>query len=219
MSAFQSSVDERRTLSFLISDAIRPSFSDEVNAALGSVSAQQSVWDEGEDPDDWIEITQRDLEQSLNVYVNTRSHNRDPETQDTSMEIDKEVAEEDKTANEQAARLKRLAERVDAFVEGEGDISGAMFEEYVHSLVPSTLLILLIANFPTALMSRRATGTVRVGVKRRPRRDRLQWMHWSHHWSLENTARCLQSITTTTHNELLRQLWNRTYAFQPVRHP
>ena len=158
--------------------------------------------DEGEDPDDWLEITQRDLEQSLNAYVNTQPHNPTYVTQDTSMEADKEVEEQDKTANEQAARLKRLAEKVDAFVEGKGDLSGAMFEEYVHSLVPSAFLILLIASFPMALMSRRATRKVK--VKTRLRRDKLRWMRWSHHWSRENMARCLQITGTITHKELLR---------------
>jgi len=140
MSACQSSIDGPWILSFLISDAIRPSFSDEVNAALGSASAQQNTQDDGEDPDGWLEVTQRDLEQSLNAYVNTQSHNRTYATQDISMEVDKDVAEEDKTANEQAARLKRLAEKVDEFVEGKGGLSGAMFEEYVHSSVTPRLL-------------------------------------------------------------------------------
>ena len=44
------------------------------------------------------------------------------------MEADEE-AEEHNAANEQAARLKKLAEKVDAFVEGKGDLSGAMFDE------------------------------------------------------------------------------------------
>jgi len=115
-------LDRSWILSFLISDAIRPSFSDEVNAALGSASAQQMTLDEGEDPDDWLEITQRDLEKSLNAYMGFDSDNRAYITQDTSMEVDEEETE-------QAARLKRFAEKVDGFVEGKGDLSGAMFEE------------------------------------------------------------------------------------------
>jgi len=124
----ESSVDEPWILSFLISDAIRPSFADEVNGALASASAQLHTVDEGEDPDDWLEITQRDLERSLNTYTNTEVHNPAYANQDTSMEVDEE-AEEEKAASGQAARLKRLAEKVDAFVEGKGDLSGAMFEE------------------------------------------------------------------------------------------
>ena len=125
MSAYWSPFDETLVLIFLISDAIRSSFADEVNAALSSAPSQQSTWDEGEDPDDWLEITQRDLEKSLNAYMSTEPHNSAYATQDTSMG----EAEEDGAATEQAARLKRLAEKVDAFVEGKGDLSGAMFEE------------------------------------------------------------------------------------------
>ena len=125
MSAYRSPFDETLVLSLLISDAIRPSFSDEVNAALSSAPAQQITWDEGEDPEDWLEITQRDLEKSLNAYMSTEPHNRAYATQDISMG----EAEEDGAATEQAARLKKLAEKVDAFVEGKGDLSGAMFDE------------------------------------------------------------------------------------------
>ena len=117
-----------RILNFLISDATRPPFADEVNAALGSALAQQITWDGGEDPEDWLEITQRDLEQSLNSYMNTSSDNRTYATQDSNMDVDGEEVE-DSAANEQAVRLKKLAEKVDAFVEGNGDLSGAMFEE------------------------------------------------------------------------------------------
>lgn len=60
--------------------------------------------------------------------MNTESYNHSYLTQDTSMEADEE-AEEHNAANEQAARLKKLAEKVDAFVEGKGDLSGAMFDE------------------------------------------------------------------------------------------
>lgn len=60
--------------------------------------------------------------------MSTGTQNRTYATQDTSMEVEEE-AEEDEAVTEQAARLKRLAEKVDAFVEGKGDLSGAMFEE------------------------------------------------------------------------------------------
>lgn len=129
MSTCWFSLDDPWVLSFLTSDAIRPSFADEVNAALGSASAQQVTWDEGEDPDDWLEITQRDLDQSLSAYMSTGTHNRAHISQDTNMDVQEEEGEEDEAATEQVAQLKRLAEKVDAFVEGKGDLSGAMFEE------------------------------------------------------------------------------------------
>jgi hypothetical protein len=61
--------------------------------------------------------------------MNTDSRNRHYAAQDTNIEVDGEEAEADTAANEQATGLKKLAERVDAFVEGEGDLVGAMFEE------------------------------------------------------------------------------------------
>ncbi len=50
--------------------------------------------------------------------------------QANDMDVDTpEVPEEDRIASEQAARLKDLANKVEQFVEGEGDIEGARFEE------------------------------------------------------------------------------------------
>lgn len=45
-----------------------------------------------------------------------------------AMEIDSQTAE-DRTTLEQADRLKELATKVEDFVEGEGDLDGARFEE------------------------------------------------------------------------------------------
>jgi hypothetical protein len=41
---------------------------------------------------------------------------------------------EDRLASEQASKLKELAEKVEGFVAGEGDLEGARFEEYVLCL-------------------------------------------------------------------------------------
>lgn len=45
------------------------------------------------------------------------------------MEIDITQTAEDRTTLEQADRLKELATKVQDFVEGEGDLEGATFEE------------------------------------------------------------------------------------------
>jgi hypothetical protein len=51
-------------------------------------------------------------------------------SRDTRMDVDSpDISEEDRVASEQAARLKDLASKVEQFVEGEGDIEGALFEE------------------------------------------------------------------------------------------
>ena len=38
---------------------------------------------------------------------------------------------EDRLVSEQASKLKQLASKVEDFVEGEGDLEGARFDEYV----------------------------------------------------------------------------------------
>lgn len=48
--------------------------------------------------------------------------------QENAMEADEESAE-DRLASDQASRLKSLATKVEAFVEGKGDLEGATFEE------------------------------------------------------------------------------------------
>ena len=51
-----------------------------------------------------------------------------------AMDVDKAAADEtdeDRFAKEQAARLRDLAKQVEDFVEGEGDLDGARFAEYV----------------------------------------------------------------------------------------
>jgi hypothetical protein len=54
-------------------------------------------------------------------------------------EFDKNL--EDKLVSEQAKKLKDLATKVENFVEGEGDMEGARFEEqvFIHSSLLSIL--------------------------------------------------------------------------------
>lgn len=46
-----------------------------------------------------------------------------------TMDIDEPAKAEDRLASAQAAKLQELATKVEQFVEGEGDIEGARFEE------------------------------------------------------------------------------------------
>ena len=50
-------------------------------------------------------------------------------TQNPNQARDKMDEDEDEIANEQASRLKSLAEKVDSFVNKKGAASGAVFEE------------------------------------------------------------------------------------------
>ena len=48
----------------------------------------------------------------------------------TAMEVDQPInSTEDDVAAKQASRLQDLASKVEKFVEGEGDVEGARFEE------------------------------------------------------------------------------------------
>ena len=49
----------------------------------------------------------------------------------TSAQLQGQNTAEDRVAHEQASRLRNLAQKVEEFVEGEGDMEGAMFKEFV----------------------------------------------------------------------------------------
>ncbi|KAG6820765.1 hypothetical protein H0H93_012029 [Arthromyces matolae] len=119
-------------------DATRPSFASQVNTALTLSSKTRplaSVEEEEEDSDDWLNINAQDfdamLEQSMNASDLKAAAPSDAMDVDTP-EIEDETAE-DRLASAQAAKLKDLAARVENFVEGEGDLEGAMLEDDVFS--------------------------------------------------------------------------------------
>jgi hypothetical protein len=64
-----------------------------------------------------------DIDRSLARYTQSNG--------DSAMEQDLpgEETEEDKLAKEQARRMKDLADKMEGFVEGTGDLEGAVFEE------------------------------------------------------------------------------------------
>ncbi len=65
---------------------------------------------------------------------------------DTSaVNVESTESAEDKLVSEQAKQFKDLANKVESFVEGEGDIEGARFEECVHPL--SHLIRLGLTHF------------------------------------------------------------------------
>jgi hypothetical protein len=76
--------------------------------------------DEGEDPENWLNV---DIDRSLARYTQSN--------EDSAMEQDLpgEETEGDKLAKEQARRMKDLADKMEGFVEGRGDLEGAVFEE------------------------------------------------------------------------------------------
>ena len=119
--------DTRSKLSLLVrasqglitkySDATRPSFSNQVDSAVAVAGVRFP--EESEDPDDWLTV---DLD---NFDALLKQKMKDPASSTTQQA----GSEEEELANEQATRMKSLAQKVEEFVEGEGDLEGARFTE------------------------------------------------------------------------------------------
>jgi hypothetical protein len=93
-----------------------------VNEALRAQPPAE-LKDEGEDPDDWLNVDPMDLDHTLKQYHQQKES-------PTHGSVDDVVDEdEDMAAHEQAGRLKELAKRMEGFVEGEGAMEGALFDE------------------------------------------------------------------------------------------
>jgi hypothetical protein len=77
-----------------------------------------------EDDDSWLNVDPEQLDQLLGSSVD-------------AMDVDERdlgLSEDNKMVQDQASKLHNLAQKVESFVEGEGDIEGARFEEYVMLL-------------------------------------------------------------------------------------
>lgn len=104
----------------------RLSFAKQVDLA---VSQAGSVGDPGlqeEDDESWLTVDAQDLETQLQQSL---GHTKKVRQEDAMVVDSPEIPAEDRMASEQASRLKDLANKVEQFVEGEGDMEGARFEE------------------------------------------------------------------------------------------
>lgn len=104
-------------------DATRPSFAALFNSAL-SIAPQYltEMPDEAEDSDDWMNVDAANFDDMLE---RTRS-----QSQSQEMDVDSTSdGAEERIAKEQANKLQGLAAKVQKFVEGEGDVEGARFED------------------------------------------------------------------------------------------
>lgn len=104
----------------LSSDVTRPSFASKMNAALkaaGDIDFSTCIEAE---PDDWLDIDADNFDSLLRNMTHGQS------TVVDAMNVDQK---EERLAQEQASKLKSLAQKVEEFVEGEGDLDGALFEE------------------------------------------------------------------------------------------
>jgi len=84
--------------------------------------------DEPEESDAWLNMDAGEFEQMLESTMGTKRFNV-PKNSDAMDVDDQKDSAEDRLASEQAKQLKNLATKVESFVEGQGDLEGALFEE------------------------------------------------------------------------------------------
>ncbi|KAJ6519496.1 SGT1 protein-domain-containing protein [Mycena sanguinolenta] len=107
-------------------DATRPSFASLVTSAVSQTPADSlSSADVYEESDQWLNVDAKDFENMLETTIGSAKQ------QENLMEIDDDGDDdtEQRVASEQASRLKNLASKVEAFVEGQGHLEGATFQD------------------------------------------------------------------------------------------
>lgn len=107
--------------------ASRPSFASEVNTAIAKADDLEPSQDV-EDDDDWLTVSAENFDGVLQEKMRLN------DAPSTSREMDVDHSPnsengEDGITNAQVAKLRDLASKVDAFVAGEGDVEGAVFED------------------------------------------------------------------------------------------
>ena len=105
------------------SDTSRPSFASRVNAAIARAGGDPVLpLALEEQSEDWLDAVPENIQRSTTeVRVNVNAA-------EDQMDID----DDEKMAQDQATRMKSLAEKIEKFVEGQGTLEGATFEEYVR---------------------------------------------------------------------------------------
>jgi hypothetical protein len=93
-----------------------------MNAALKAVGDIDFSKCPEEESDSWLDIDAEDLDSVLQGMTPRQSNGSD------AMDVDRK---EEQLAQDQASKLKSLAQKVEEFVGGEGDLEGARFEGYV----------------------------------------------------------------------------------------
>ncbi|KAL1738670.1 SGT1 protein-domain-containing protein, partial [Schizophyllum fasciatum] len=116
----------------------RQSFAEQVQAALKT--APENVVDGAgsqEDSDDWLNVSADSFDAMLEERMGTSTRQGDdPDAMDVDSkdgQAARQQAMEDKVANDEAKKLQNLASKVEGFVEGEGDLEGARFEDEAFS--------------------------------------------------------------------------------------
>ncbi|KAF5336862.1 hypothetical protein D9611_003214 [Ephemerocybe angulata] len=110
-------------------DATRPPFARQVDSAIARVPDLPPQDDLVEDDDSWLNIDEADFESMMEKAGASKEPKRKDAGERMNVDNVSDAAMEDEMASRQADRLKDLASKVEEFVEGEGDIEGARFED------------------------------------------------------------------------------------------
>ena len=90
-----------------------------------------------EEPDNWLDNGAENFDGLLQNMTSGQSSGVDTTNVDQK---------EEELAQDQASKLKSLAQKIEKFVEGEGDVEGALFEECVARSNRATLVVNLISS-------------------------------------------------------------------------
>jgi hypothetical protein len=102
----------------------RPSFANQVDAAIEKSSARSLPTvsaDTPEDDESWLEVSPDELDGMLQRASGKPAQNADAKSEGKKVEL----------GEEHGKALGDLAKKVEAFVGGQGDLEGARFAEYV----------------------------------------------------------------------------------------
>ena len=111
------------------SDANRPSFASQADAAILKAKDATEFPNVPEDADDWLNVDAEDLDAMLEkTFGQSAAGQTAPASGNANVRADVSQ-EEEQLAQAQASRLQDLAKKVEEFVEGEGDLEGARFQE------------------------------------------------------------------------------------------
>ena len=119
-----------RLTSLSTSDSSRLSFASQVDAAVAKAGEAPVLPDFPPDAEDWLNVDTEGLDA---VLEGSRKQPQQGAAQDSAgvdkTNLNDSPATEDQIATEQTARLRDLAQKVEDFVDGKGDLEGAVFSE------------------------------------------------------------------------------------------
>ncbi|KAF8887981.1 SGT1 protein-domain-containing protein [Gymnopilus junonius] len=109
-------------------DATRQSFTSQVDEALSRRDLRDHL-DREEDPDDWLTVDAQEFEQMLENTLKRRKAGDQKDQNAMDVDVNDLAFDEDRIASQQAGQLKDLASKVEDFIQGKGELEGALFED------------------------------------------------------------------------------------------